>query len=248
MRKAQVLLALPVVLAALAATCAEAPAANSETDTEELIRRLNGNDFETREQATLALGERAEKIWGRLKELAKSTEPEVRLRAKRAMFLPTQRRLTTLLEEATKELQAAEKAIKDKEALQQQQAAYRLNHSRLTSRIDQIKQALADGETFEPGALKDWGPSLLPFARRLKCRVSFEFVDVPLDKAAGCVGEWAGLNVTVDEAAIAGGAPAINLRVSDMSADLALEWICKLADLEYSVDQEAQKIVVRKPR
>jgi len=277
-----------------------------EADTEELIKRLSSDDFETRERATTALAERAESIWDRLKELSQAGEPEVRARVRRAMAAPGQRRLTALLEAAKKELDAAaaaaekdaavtkakeeleskniqdaataltallnapseerkgaafqarEKALRDAEdaaakrladlkaAAEARRKAERMKNNRLQTRVDQLRQALDEGGVlFEPGTPKEWDPALLPFGRRVKCRVSFEFVDVPLDDAVKALEAWSGVQMSIDNAVLA---PTINLRVQDMSVDLALEWISKLADLDCRVDAEAQKILITKPK
>jgi len=75
--------------------------------------------------------------------------------------------------------------------------------------------------------------------KKLQRKVTFEFVDTPLDEAVSFLRSLANVTMIVDPKVIAGGAPAINLRVTDMSLDLALEWILKLADLEYALKDNA---------
>jgi Flp pilus assembly secretin CpaC len=82
--------------------------------------------------------------------------------------------------------------------------------------------------------------------KKLTRKVTFEFVDTPLDEAISFLRSLANVTMIVDPKVIAGGAPAINLRVTDMSLDLALEWILKLADLEYALKDNA--IFISKPQ
>jgi len=82
--------------------------------------------------------------------------------------------------------------------------------------------------------------------KKLQRKVTFEFVDTPLEEAIGFLRGLANVTMIVDPKVVAGGAaPAINLRVTDMSLDLALEWILKLADLEYALQDSA--IYISKP-
>jgi len=81
--------------------------------------------------------------------------------------------------------------------------------------------------------------------KKLQRKVTFEFVDTPLDEAISFLRSLANVTMIVDPKVLAGGAPTINLRVTDMSLDLALEWILKLADLEYALRDNA--IFISKP-
>jgi len=81
--------------------------------------------------------------------------------------------------------------------------------------------------------------------KRLLRKVTFEFVDTPLPDAIEFLRGLAGVTMIVDPKVLAGGAPSINLRVTDMSLDLALEWILKLAELEYALKDSA--IFISKP-
>lgn len=82
--------------------------------------------------------------------------------------------------------------------------------------------------------------------KKLQRKVTFEFVDTPLDEAISFLRSLANVTMIVDPKVLAGGAPTINLRVTDMSLDLALEWILKLADLEYAFRDNA--IFISKPQ
>ena len=81
--------------------------------------------------------------------------------------------------------------------------------------------------------------------KKLQKKVTFEFVDTPLIDAIGFVRDTAKVNIVIDPKVLAGGPPTVNLRVTDMSLDLALEWILKLADLGYSLHDNA--VFISKP-
>ena len=132
------------------------------------------------------------------------------------------------------------------EELMAKQKSWRLEQAARVSRIDQLKYLLESGEIVLPSELADWKPDKLPFDKKLKCCVSFEFVDMPLADALKQFKAMCGLTVELDPAVV--DAPSINLRVNAMSADISLEWICKLADLEHSVDIEGKKIIVHKAK
>ncbi len=74
--------------------------------------------------------------------------------------------------------------------------------------------------------------------KKLQRKVSFEFIDTPLEEAIGFLRSLAQVTMVLDPKVVQG-APAINLRVSDMSLDLALEWILKMAELDYVLQDQA---------
>ena len=70
-------------------------------------------------------------------------------------------------------------------------------------------------------------------------RISFEFVETPLSEALVYIRKMGGFAMEVDREALAqAGDPQITLRVQEMPAGLALQWVLRLAGLDY---------VVRKP-
>jgi hypothetical protein len=84
--------------------------------------------------------------------------------------------------------------------------------------------------------------------KKLETKVSFEFVDKPFEDAVGFFRTKTDVTIIVDPKAIAGGAPSINLRVTDMSAGLALQWVLRLADLDYVIKDNAVYISKPKPK
>ncbi len=75
--------------------------------------------------------------------------------------------------------------------------------------------------------------------KKLQRKVSFEFVDTPLDEAIAFLRNLADVTMIVDPRVMEAGAPPINLRVTDMNLELALEWILRLADLGFTLKDNA---------
>jgi hypothetical protein len=75
--------------------------------------------------------------------------------------------------------------------------------------------------------------------QKLSRKVTFEFVDTPLEEAIAFLRSLVNVTIVIDPKVIAGGLPTINLRVTDMGVDLALQWILRLADLEYDLRHRA---------
>ena len=73
--------------------------------------------------------------------------------------------------------------------------------------------------------------------KALTRKVSFEFVDTPLTDALDFIRRLSNVAIVVHPKIIADGKDktTINLRVTDMNMDLALEWILKLAELDYKI-------------
>ncbi len=93
-----------------------------------------------------------------------------------------------------------------------------------------------------------WNPAVLPFEYRSELKVNFEFIDMPVKDCFAWLTRHTGL-------AIECGLPDtmftnvhINLRVEDMQVTHALEWICRLANLQSRVDTKQQRIVIVKER
>ncbi len=97
------------------------------------------------------------------------------------------------------------------------------------------RETLADVDKSEPQWKKD-------IRRQLDRRVTFEFVDTPLEEAINFLQTLTKVNMILDPAAFSGGGDAqvpITLKVSDMELGLALKWILRLAELDYTLKNEA---------
>ena len=82
--------------------------------------------------------------------------------------------------------------------------------------------------------------------RKLERKVSFEFVDTPLSEAVQFLQTLTKINMILDPNAVEmrGNTP-INLKVSNMTLNLALDWILRLADLNYALRDSALFISTR---
>ena len=112
MRKFQCLIAILVL--SLSAPCAHCD--ESDAETEALIKKLSSAEFDDREAAAVGLGMRAEKIWPRLEELARSENSEIRTLVRRAMGDAGQRALSVAMEELENKMRAGEQATADEYA------------------------------------------------------------------------------------------------------------------------------------
>jgi len=99
---------LALSLAVPCALCAE-----SDAETEALIKKLSSDELDEREAAAVELGKRAEKIWPRLEELAGSENSEIRTLARRAMGDAGRRALNAAIEELENNIRAGEQAMTD---------------------------------------------------------------------------------------------------------------------------------------
>jgi type II secretory pathway component GspD/PulD (secretin) len=90
-------------------------------------------------------------------------------------------------------------------------------------------------------------PWKLEILRRLSRRVSFEFVDTPLQEALTFLNSLSKVNLILDpKAATAGAAQMkITLRVTDMDMETALKWILRLAELDFDLRNQAVFITTK---
>jgi len=103
--------------------------------------------------------------------------------------------------------------------------------------ITTIREQAPTGKiVFQSDAVPEWKKAV---QGKLKKKVTFEFVDTPLEEAIAFLQNLANVNIVVDPKIIAAGSPTINLRVTDMELSLAMEWILRLADCNYSIENEA---------
>ena len=290
---------IPWIMTVILAFCGAAICAESDAETEALIKKLSSDDFDEREAAAVELGKRAEKIWQRLEELSKGEQADVRTLARRAMCEAGKRALVPFVETMEKKVAASEQSMKDmeaeltraKKAVQDAFAAeqkaiekriidsstenkeieeaaleatinartrcakaedayrnklgtWRLSNAALQSRLLQLRQLVNSGEPILPADIPTWTPAKLPFEQRLACKVTFEFVDMPLTDALAWMGDVCGAKFEASEKVVAAGAPSINLRVTDMNASLATEWIARLCDLDLTIDRDKQRVLL----
>ncbi|MHC4502298.1 MAG: hypothetical protein ACYTFI_03255 [Planctomycetota bacterium] len=76
--------------------------------------------------------------------------------------------------------------------------------------------------------------------RKLDRKVSFEFAETPLTEAIAFLQTLTKVNMIIDPAAAeASGSTPITLKVTNMTLGLALDWILKLADLDFALRDNA---------
>jgi len=76
--------------------------------------------------------------------------------------------------------------------------------------------------------------------RKLERKVSFEFAETPLTEAVTFLQTLTKVNIIIDPtAAEEKGSTPITLKVTNMTLRLALDWILKLADLDYALSDHA---------
>ena len=69
--------------------------------------------------------------------------------------------------------------------------------------------------------------------------VSFDFVETPLNDVISFLSTLTGATIVLDRKALPGELPPITLKVGDMRLEKALNWVCKLAGLQYTYRDEA---------
>lgn len=69
--------------------------------------------------------------------------------------------------------------------------------------------------------------------------MSFDFVETPLQDVLGFLSSLSNVTIVLDTEAIKGQAPQITLRVHEMPLASALNWVCKLAGLSYTLRDQA---------
>jgi tetratricopeptide (TPR) repeat protein len=83
---------------------------------------------------------------------------------------------------------------------------------------------------------EEWRTSI---KHKLEKKVNFEFVQAPLDEAVGFLQSVSDVNMIIDPVVKAAGERPITLKMTQASLKLALEWILRLADLDYELRDNA---------
>lgn len=87
-----------------------------------------------------------------------------------------------------------------------------------------------------------------PFDKALDRRVSFEFVETPVMECIRFLQTLTNLNIVVAPKAFGGGEqPTVNLKVTNMRLETALTWVCRVAGLEWEVEDQAIHIFKQEP-
>jgi len=128
---------------------------------------------------------------------------------------------------------------------------FRLETNTWQTRYDQIADVLKAGSYEKMSCIvypECWVPTFLPVAERHQLKVSFEAVDEPLVDLLKWLSEMTGLTYELEKDVDKANLPSINLRVTEMSAQLAIGWVCRLADLKVKGNsKDRSKVLIGKP-
>jgi len=75
--------------------------------------------------------------------------------------------------------------------------------------------------------------------KKLQRKVTFEFVDTPLEEAINFLRGLAQVTIIIDPKVLQANPPPVSLKVQDMTMQLALGWILKIADLDFALKDHA---------
>ncbi|HYF49626.1 MAG TPA: STN domain-containing protein, partial [Planctomycetota bacterium] len=112
--------------------------------------------------------------------------------------------------------------------------AYRENEP---SREEIVKEALARYSAELNDPTMEEGARDRSVGQRMKRRISYDWVDTPLPAALQSIENQCGVAIVIDPAV--SDFPSITLRVTEMTCDLALDWILRLADMQYLIRGQA---------
>ena len=86
------------------------------------------------------------------------------------------------------------------------------------------------------------------FDKALDRRVTFEFVETPVMECIRFLQTLAKLNIVVAPKAFGDGEPpTVNLKVTNMRLETALTWVCRVAGLEWEMEDQAIHIFKQEP-
>jgi general secretion pathway protein D len=102
---------------------------------------------------------------------------------------------------------------------------------------EDILRRVEKAGTIEQTEQPEWSREI---ERKLERKVSFEFSETPLTEAVTFLQTLTKVNIIIDpESAEQKGSTPITLKVTNMTLRLALDWILKLADLDYALSDYA---------
>lgn len=251
--------------------------AGASPEVEKLVRQLASGEFDEREAATKALGELAEANWERMKRLTLSDDPEVAARAIKILWAPLASRMPKQIEDAQATMVRINDRIKDvKKALEKKsvtdpeqikdhhkyirqltagraETASRMVQMRRLLELPPVRLTLYVSKYSLPRepdkAPAEWVPWLLPVEDRLHLPVSFEFDDAPLHDAIRTWCVLTGVRTVLSKEIEEDGTCRlpVELKINDMDAVKALEWICKLTGTRCRFDEKAKEMVIEPP-
>ncbi|MCK6470339.1 MAG: hypothetical protein L6R28_01220 [Planctomycetes bacterium] len=94
------------------------------------------------------------------------------------------------------------------------------------------------GDSYRKAAVEPWKDEIM---KKLTRRVSFEFIDTPLEEALKFLDSLVSVNIILDPKIVADGSAKlpVELKVSEMEMSQAMNWMLKLTGLTYTLQDEA---------
>jgi hypothetical protein len=158
----------------------------------------------------------------------------------------TQEKLDGYIAHHTKAVETAESKVtalcEDKK---KKEALYRKHRDHLSSRIEQMFDALDKKLSLGECPPKDWSPSLWSIEHRKSLPISFECVDATVRDLLANIAEESDVKFEIAENVNDDMCPLITLRVTVMEVEHAVHWVCRLADITYEYDEENHKFVIK---
>lgn len=127
-------------------------------------------------------------------------------------------------------------------------AQTRAGHARAAEILNAFRKQAASGHIdFQLRPQQDWQKAI---HKMLQPKVSFEFVDTPVDECISFLDSICKASFVIDRR-VRENMPQITLRVQEMDTATALNWILRLSELDYKLDHEVvyiyKPLVPRKP-
>jgi hypothetical protein len=114
------------------------------------------------------------------------------------------------------------------------------------TRIDQMTFAVEHELAIGPHVPKDWDPTVFSFAHRKILPVTFEFEEMPAATAFSIVARRCGLKIEFsgDTTEQLLSEQQVSLRIYDMGAEYAMNWISRLVGLRTTIDDRRGVVVI----
>jgi hypothetical protein len=145
------------------------------------------------------------------------------------------------------EREAAEKKLAETtRAWEGVQAGIKKKRNEFKVKIARCGWLTTENLIIPPAELPGWTPAKLPIEKRMQLKVSFNFEDAKFKDALEFVESSIFTKIEVAPN-FADNVPNINLSITDMSADLALDWMLKLCGATKKLSAEGDRIIIDSP-
>jgi hypothetical protein len=145
------------------------------------------------------------------------------------------------------EREAAEKKLAETtRAWEGVQAGMKKKRNEFKVKIARFGWLTTENLIIPPGELAAWTPAKLPIEKRMQLKLSFNFEDAKFKDALEFVESSIFTKIEVAPN-FSDNVPNINLSITDMSADLALDWMLKLWGATKKLSAEGDRIIIDSP-